>query len=182
MTNFSAFNETYLKSLVEPFLPGGTPHITPIKFDAITPDIFAFLFRTTARNGESRFFVALEYDYIQNIEEGRDIIRRWHGSFLDFWAPESHPETGLNLAAISVETDKDYKVILAEVKAPKSPSYWADSKVLLSGSSVESILEAFPEGKREVLKKGLEDIRLSHPDATISIFLDDYGSENFYYN
>jgi hypothetical protein len=182
MTNFSAFNDTYLKSLVEPFLPGGTPHITPIRFDAITPDIFAFLFRTTGRNEESHFLIALEYDYIQNIEEARDIITRWHGSFLDFWAPESNPKATIDLAAISVETDKYYKVILAEVEAPKSPSYWTDSKVLLPNGSVEGILESFPESKREGLKKGLEKIRHSHPEAAISIYLDDYGFQHFYYN
>ena len=182
MTNFNAFRGNYLESLVEPFLPGATGHITPIKFEAITPDIFAFLFRTTARSGELHFFVELKYDYIPDIEVARDIIMEWYGSCLDFWTPESDPKTAAGLEAISVQTEKYYKVALAEVKVPKSPSYWADSKIVLPDAQIETILKSFPEDKRDAVAKDIEEIRQEYPAATISVHLDKYGSEHFYYS
>ena len=181
MTNFNAFQNDYLKSIIEPFLPGATPHITPVRFEAITPDIFAFLFRTTDKNGQQHFFVSLEYDYIHNIQEARDIITRWHGSFSEFWAPESNPKAVTDLASVSVDTDKYYKVIFAKVEPPQAPSYWSDSKVLLPNESTDSILPLFPENKQAAIKKQLEKIRHEKPAAVISIYLDNYGLEHFYY-
>lgn len=62
MSNFSVFSQEYLHMLLEPFAPGIAEHITPIKYEALTPDCFLLLFRSTGSNGDEHFFVSLETD------------------------------------------------------------------------------------------------------------------------
>lgn len=44
MSNFEIFKKDKLAGLIDPFVPGMVEYITPIKYEAITPDIFALLF------------------------------------------------------------------------------------------------------------------------------------------
>ena len=181
MSNFTAFNLGYLETLVEPFLPGGTEYITPVKFEAITPDIFAFLFRTTGNDNVDHFFVALEYDHLNDAEEAQNIITRWHGSFKSFWTPESDKESAFGLPDISVKIDKIYYCLLAEVDTPTSPSYWTDHKDLYADEDTQAYLKKFPEGQRDTIRRDIEEIRKSNPDANISVHIDDSGSTHYYF-
>lgn len=181
MSNFTAFRQDYLESLIEPFLPGATDHITPIRFEAITPDIFAFLFRTTGKNDENHYFIALEYDYLQDIEAARAIIEDWHRSFIEFWAPESNPKAGVEIGAVSIILNPTFRALLAKVEPPRSPSYWSDSKVLRPGEDLDAFLEAFPEEKRVHLRKNILDIRQKGPKASISVHIDQRGHQHYYY-
>lgn len=182
MSNYSAFNRDYLKSIVEPFLPSATSHITPIKFEALTPDIFAFLFRTVGNDKRQHFFVVLEYDYLESLKEAQKIIKDWHGSFEGFWRPDGQEEKDTDgLAEASVAVDTVYKAVLAKVEQPKSPSYWSDVIVLWPDDDIEPFLEAFAESQRDAVKNGLSKIRQDYPGVSISVHFDNKGAVHFYY-
>jgi hypothetical protein len=44
MTNFDVFNKDELKTIIDPFINGMAEHITPIKYEALTPDILRSYF------------------------------------------------------------------------------------------------------------------------------------------
>lgn len=90
MSNFDIFNKEYLLKINEPFVKDMTNHITPIKYEAITPDIFALLFRTMDNNHEDQYYVSLEFDYIDSLQEANKIIQNWHnGKVIEFLNPEN---------------------------------------------------------------------------------------------
>ena len=62
MSSYSAFRPEYLQSLIEPFIPGISARVTPIKYEALSPDTFMLLFRYIDTDDISHFFVCLETD------------------------------------------------------------------------------------------------------------------------
>jgi hypothetical protein len=87
-------------------------HVTPIKYEAITPDLFCLLLRTTAKDSQQHYFVLLEYDYIPTNEKAREIIEQWHGPVLEFLFPiGAGDHDALTLANASFDYDRPYKAL-----------------------------------------------------------------------
>ncbi len=182
MSNYSAFNEAFIKSVVEPFLPSAASHITPIKYEALSPDIFAFLFRTVGNDKRQHFFVVLEFDHLSSLKDAQKIIKDWHGSFEGFWRPDGQEEKETDgLAEASISVDSIYKAVLAKVEPPLSPSYWTDVIVLWPKDDIKPFLLNFHESQRDAVEKELTKIRKEYPEVSISTHFDEAGSAHFYY-
>jgi hypothetical protein len=173
MSNFSAFNSKHLERLLEPFAPGMAPYVTPIKYEAFTPDLFCLLLRTTGSDQQEHFFVSLEYDYLESLEAATELIEDWHGPVIRFWRPGSGPENSDDktdkptLQTLSVESGGPYYAALAEVERPTGDGYWAASVLIMPGDNIDEKLAGFNSKQQEVIRKGLAGI-LKHsadPDA-----------------
>lgn len=142
MSNFTAFSKEYLESIIEPFLPGGTGHITPIKYQAITPDIFVLMFRTTGKDGRNHFFVSMEYDHLAGIGVAERIIREWCGSEVLQLVTPSGTESKQQpmLEDVRVPTKEPYFAIMVVIDKPKDLGYWSDHVVLKPGDSIAKTL------------------------------------------
>lgn len=182
MSNYAAFNKEYLQSIVEPFLPNAASYITPIKFEALSPDIFAFLFRTVGNDKRQHFFVVLEFDYLENLKEAQKLIKEWHGSFEGFWRPDGQEEKDTDgMAEASITVDHIYKAVLAKVEPPASPSYWSDVIVLWPDDDITPFLDNFHESQRENVSEQLTRIRKEYPKVSVSVHFDGSGKVHFYY-
>jgi len=154
MRNFKTFDKEYVKLVVEPFLPGGAEHITPIRYQALTPDMFAFLFRTTGKDRDY-FFVSLEFDYVQDIHDVAQIIQDWAGSeILQFATPAGKEASNeLTLADVIAPTAEPYQAVLASVEMPKNLGYWSEHIVLRPGDSLRKSLADFSDEHFESVQK-----------------------------
>ena len=155
MSNFDIFDKTKLSALVEPFMPGATPHIIPIRYEAITPDLFALLLRTNGKDGKEYFFVSLEYDYIADIKEAEGIIAQWHGSFIEFLPPiKKQSDHTDKLERIEQKIDEVYYALLARVKQPLS-GFWATRIMIRPGDSIAEKIQHLPPKQQVAIRKGL---------------------------
>jgi len=141
MSNFDILNPQYLERLIDPFLPGAAGYITPIKYQAITPDIFALLFRATGKDEQDRFFVSLEFDYVKDMAAAKEIIRKWSGGAVQqvLWpagkADEADDELG-----VRVVTAEPYYAVLTIIEKPQDLGYWSEHMVLRPGDNLKATL------------------------------------------
>lgn len=178
MSNFEIFDIDRIKLLIEPFANGMSSHITPIKYEAISPDIFALLFRTTGKDNKDHYFVSLEFDYIKSLDKAKFIIENWHRApIVEFWNPESDENTD----GLSVKVNDTYKVLLAEVERPQGDSYWATNLIVRNRESIDGLVNNLDVKNKDVIRKSLNEIFQESPDVTISLFIhEDEGFEVFY--
>ena len=138
MSNFLIFSNQHLALLLEPFIPGITGHITPIKYEALTPDCFLFLFRTTAQSVD-HYFVSLETDFQDSIEGARCTIEDWHDNdiinFIQLFKANDESEDS-DINRLKVPTSGPYFAMLAEVGRPTHKGYWAESFIILPGDNI----------------------------------------------
>lgn len=179
MSNFEIFDKQQIKRLIEPFFKDMSSHITPIKYEAITPDIFAFLFRTTGKDKEEHYFVSLEFDYIENTDKTGQIIENWHGAtIINFWTPESNAEDD----NIRVKISNIYYAVLAEVERPKGSGYWAANLVINNKESIDDIVDSLAVKNKDAIRKSINDIFDKNPDVEISVYLHEDGTTDYYYS
>lgn len=187
MSNFDVFNRDKLHQLINPFLKGAVPYITPIKYQAITPDIFAFLFRTTGREGNYFFFVSLEFDYLEDVAAAERMIREWTGAEVDqFFTPAGKQGEGA-LDSLAVETEGPYKAVLAVVSKPEALGYWSDSVAIWPGDSIVEKLAGWPEKQIKFVQEFVQGLTkaselptTNNTDYAISAYLHDGKVELFY--
>ena len=164
MTNFGAFNKTYLTNLINPFVPGMAEFVTPISYLAHTPDIFLFHFRTTGEDGVERFFVTVQYDYLSDPDkDARQIINKWLGVTIERpIAVDGMSDSELRFVD---DTDNIYKSRLYLVSRPSHLEYWSSYVVVTKESDLEVELADYTEGQREqvakVLAEGPDDRAIS---------------------
>lgn len=160
MSNFETFDRQFLERLLDGFLPGVLPHLTPISYRAWTPDIFMFLFRTTGTNGEDHYFVAFEYDHVSDEKEIYTIINEWIGVEPLRAVSLADDESSHEAAVSSV-----YKCRLYEIPRPNSMGYWSENIIVNKGDDIDDSLQGFtPEQKWEVYKvlgEGLDNRSVS---------------------
>lgn len=159
MSNFAIFEPGHLSKLLEPFAPGMSQHITPIKYEALSPDLFALLFRTTGRDGGDHYFVSLEFNHIAGVVQVQERIQDWHGKVIRFMQPSRQGfmrDPGLQ--KISAVTEKPYYAVLAEVERPSGDSYWANNIVIRPGDRIADKIAGFDEGKQGVVRQMLDRI------------------------
>lgn len=159
MSNFSIFDKSELGLLINPFLPGAVDHITPIKYQAITPDIFALLFRTTGQASEDHYFVVLEFDEsMTDIYVAAHIIEQWSGGAIQtFLMPdETDPLEEADLQQLRAITNEPYHAVMANIERPTGLGYWSNSIVILPG---EELLDKLAGLNKKQLKMVHEFIR-----------------------
>ncbi len=178
MTNFEIFDKQQIERLIEPFFKGMSSHITPIKYEAITPDIFAFFFRTTDKDGLEHYFISLEFDYIEDMDEAGQIIEDWHGAkIINFWAPASNAEDD----GLRVKINNIYYAVLAEVERPKGTGYWAANLVIKDKESIDEILDRLDVKNKDAVRKTIIKIFDRNPDVGISLHQSDDGTTDYFY-
>lgn len=172
MSNFSAFNKDHIRLLLEPFAPGMAEHITPIKYEAITPDCFLLLFRTTAHNGDEHFFVSLETDSVKDLVGAECTITDWHGSFIRFFPLHAADTKGEseNIDDYKAVTGGPYFGMLAEVKRPSHKGYWAEAIKIMPGDKIGEKIGQYSAEEQVKIRKVLANI-LQHtvdPEASFA--------------
>lgn len=180
MSNFKAFDIEHLKRLLEPFAPGIAQWITPIKYEAITPDSFFLLFRTTDKDNNNHFFVSYETDHIDNVEGARCAIEDWHqANIIDFWPRSTQKKTVStdDLADYKAVTAGPYVALLAEVEPPKQKGYWAEAVVIMPGDHIGDKIAQFAEHEQKAIRTTLASILKHKTDATTS-FLESYKARH----
>lgn len=185
MNNFAIFDKSSLKAALEPFAPGMSDFITPIKYEAITPDIFAFLFRTTGKDNDQHFFVLLSYDYMGSFEEVKQTIHNWHASIIEFWQPQGREPDNFESewAFVEYQMDKTYRTVLTRVEKPKGDGYWATNIILHLDGDVDEQLKDYTEKQRQAAKKSIERLlETKLKSRRVSLYFRDDGRTELFYN
>lgn len=182
MSNFDAFSKDSLARLIEPFAKGMADHITPIKYEALTPDIFAFLFRTTGKSSsglyKEHYFVSLEFDYLENLQEAKGLIEDWHqAKVIEFWNPDNKHESDNAI----IQVNDTYKALLAKVERPKGHGYWANNHVILSPDMIEDFVLTLDENRQDGVRKALHQIFNDYPGVSVSVYTHPDGRAEFFY-
>lgn len=176
MSNFKAFSAEYLEKIIDPFLPGAVGHITPIMYQAYTPDIFMFLFRTTGKDDVEHYFVSFQYDYVEDMEKIAEIVEQWTGDkpIRALATAESDDSDDRQFVA---KTDDIYKCVMLMVPRPKKLGYWSEYVVVRKGDDIDEVLKEFTPGER---KTAQELLAAGSDDRTINVFKHNGKIEFFY--
>lgn len=176
MSNLSAFNQDHLILLLEPFAPDIVPHITPIKFEALTPDCFLLLFRTTGNQGDDHFFVSLESDENVSIVGARCTIEDWHGEVIKFWPLSTKTDTE-DIKDYQTPTGGPYSAMLAEVQRPTHKGYWAEALKIMPGDDIGEKIKSYSEKEQTNIRKALASV-LQHKVDPNASFLESFNSRH----
>lgn len=171
MSNLTIFDRKYLESLLERFAPGMAAHIIPIKYEALTPDCFLLLFRTTAQNGEYHYFVSLETDSQHSLDGARCTIEDWHGNeVIAFWPLQEKrgKEDAEKQEDFQVATQGAYLSMLAEVKPPTHKGYWARSITIMPGDRISDKIKDYTEQEQVAIRKALVNVLQHKTDPNVS--------------
>lgn len=170
MSNFRAFNQDHIQKLLEPFAPGMAQHITPIKYEALSPDNFLFLFRTTDRIGDEHFFVSLETDFQSNLAGAECTIVDWHGPIIKFWTSQARDaaEDSEAIDDYKAATSGPYFAMLAEVERPTHKGYWAQAIKIMPGDNIGNKIKHYSEREQKNIRKTLDSIlrHKTNPDLS----------------
>lgn len=171
VSNFSIFDIAQLELLLEPFAPGMVKHITPIKYEALTPDSFVFLFRTTGVDNTDHFFVSLETDSQNSLEGVRCTIEEWHGTdVIDFWPlhDTDAQDSSDGISSYSAATSGPYFAFLAEVRRPTHKGYWSEAVFIMPGDVIGDKIQAFPEETQAKIRQALASVLQHKINANLS--------------
>lgn len=166
MSSMKVLNQEFLEKLVGPFAPGMSKHMSLIKYEVITPDMLALLFRTVGNDSSDHYFVSVESDYFGTIDNAKKIIEDWHGKVIRFWPLQGSTET-TTIEHISIEVEGCYSAVLAEVERPVGDGYWASSVTIRPGDTVEPLIKHFTKKQQTDIRKQLKKIlkHSSNPTA-----------------
>lgn len=176
MSNFEVFNTDYLHKIIDPYLPGAVGHITPIMYQAYTPDIFMFLFRTTGKDNSEHYFVSFQYDYVENMERIAEIVEQWTGD-KPIQALATAESDDSDDREFVCDTDNIYKCVMLVVPRPKKLGYWSEYIVVHKGDDIDEVLKDFTAGERKTAKKLMAT---GSADRTINVFKHNGKMEFFY--
>lgn len=179
MSNFFAFDKKHVKLLLESFATGMAAHITPIKYEALSPDSFLLLFRTTAQDGKYHYFVSLETDFQNSIEGARCTIEDWHGNeVIEFWPlrDKKSDKPSEDIKDYQAYTHGPYFAMLAEVKRPTHRGYWADSFTIMPNDKIGEKIKDFSEKAQGNIRMALSEV-LKHKTNPNTSFLDSLNAQ-----
>jgi hypothetical protein len=149
-------------------------HITPIKYEALTPDSFLLLFRTTDQHGSNHYFVSLETDFQNGLEGARCTIEDWHqGKVIDFWPTKSKRGHGPSedVKTYQAATSGPYLAMLAEVNRPTHKGYWAESIDIMPGDKIGDKIKNYPQKVQTSVRDALAKV-LQHASNPSDSFVD----------
>lgn len=184
MDNFNIFDRTHLHTAIDPFAPGMSDHITPIKYEALTPDVFAFLFRTTGRDGAPHFFVLLQYDYMTDLDAIKHTINTWHGHIIEFWPAPNRPAK-TERESVEYDYGNSYKAVLTRVARPTGEGYWASYVTITPRQLSDSGFMEVPAKQRTGVKASVERLVKERPEAIdnpISLYINNTKGIEIFYN
>lgn len=141
----------------------------PIKYEALTPDCFLFLFRTTDNKGEDHFFVSLETDSENSLVGAECTIVDWHGPIIKFWPLQtrSGSENSENVDDYQVATNGPYFAFLAEVKRPTHKGYWAEAVKIMPGDNIGEKIKHYSKKEQTNIRKTLTSILQHKTDPNL---------------
>ena len=166
MSNFEAFNHIYVNDTLNLFDVEGLSGFTPIRYEALTPDRFVWLFRADFRGETNQFFVIYQDDSISSIEHLKQTVSTWsHSSIKTFIKPaEPLEDTAFaNFSSLDA-VDEDirtyaakmghYLTFIAHIETPVEDSYWANVVSLEPGDDIENSIAPIKklESRDEVRK------------------------------
>lgn len=178
MSNYKVLDQEYIQKLLQPFAPGMSNHITPIKYEALTPDCFLLLFCTTGHNNEQHYFVSLETDFVSSLDGAECTIVDWHGPIIQFLPlhTKGEVEPSDDIENYKTETDNPYFGLLAEVQRPTSKGYWAEAVKIMPGDTISDKIKHYNKKEQVSIRKTLASILQHKVDAQAS-FLDSYQAK-----
>jgi hypothetical protein len=177
MSNFAIFDKSHLAKLIEPFLPGATAHITPIKYQAVTPDLFLFMFRTTGKDNEDYFFVSLETDHIEGPEKIVSLMKSWaNADVREILFPEGIDEDSEEEP--SVISADPYKAFMIMIEKPQKYGYWSDHVVIEDVSELDEKMTAFSDTDRQSARKLFEEY---DNNITMAVYKTEEGMFEMFY-
>ena len=178
----SAFDKETIRGQLEAFIPGLAPHITAIKYEALSPDEFCFLFKTNGKGGKDYFFVLFSTDNPGSLEQLQKAIEHWHGgnivTFIKTALPQA-TETANNADTeqyLCYPFSNSYASVLAEVQPPKAPGYWATEMTFRPGDDITAKISHMPELDQQAILRQLSPTNIQRRDNT------SYLSESYGYN
>ncbi len=179
MNNFSIFNKEQVAKAIEPFLPGISGHITPIAYQAWTPDIFLFLFRTTDPEDREHFFVSVSYDYLSDgKEEVAAILKEWKNlEVLEFFKPHTTADAEYDEDE-GISLNKLYKAHLVRVTVASNLGYWANKITITKDSDIDVELVDFTDAQRDAVKRLLTQ----NKEYVISVYRNNLNEMELFYN
>lgn len=158
-----AFNFGELKLRLDGFAPGMAEAITPIKYEALTPDLFCFLFRTTGADNTDYYFVLFSYDFVPSLKDAAEIIESWHGGkILEFLTPvvgkNRKDASDSELNKFTCDYGDTYHSLLAMVERPGGEGYWATNIVIMPGDNIDDKLAGQSDADIQSAKKALAQL------------------------
>lgn len=171
------FDKKYLAGLLEPFAPGMSGHIIPIKFESLTPDQFLLLFRTTAQDGKYLYFVSLETDFANSLESAKCTIEDWYEDGMHtFWpleakCKEADPEKVDDFRA---KTSGPYFAFLAEVNCPTFKGYWSEAVSIMPGDNIGEKIKHYTEQEQAAIRLSLAHVlqhKFNPSDSVLDSFV-----------
>lgn len=175
--SFDIFDRKYLDTLLNPFMPIVTNALVPIRYEALTPDLFAFLFCLTDTSDVEHFFVSLEFDHINGIDGARCTIESWHGEVLAFvpLLGTTNPNES-EIESYKAETTGPYYAVLTEVGKPLGVGYWSSKVVIMPGDSIDEKIAHYTKEQQEKIKKAIVE-KLQHKPSSEKSFLESFNSK-----
>lgn len=177
MSNFQIFDRDYLKGMLEPFAPGMSDHLTPIKYEALTPDMFCFLFKTYGRDNQDHYFVLLEYDFMKDLQAATDTIQTWHGKVLEYLPPDNNEMRMVSTLPDLSHTYGPYQCVLAKVEKPTAKGYWSTAFLIMPGDVLNEKLAHLSPKQQKAAKKGLHSIITRRVVNAEESFLENYRAQ-----
>ncbi len=173
------FNQRYLKTLIDPFVPGMSEHVLPIRYEALTPDCFLLLFRTTDPQNKNHYFILLVKDHPISREEAVCDIESWHKNEVMQFLPRQdsgqvRPEEDFTCFQTDAQGEK---AVLALVAQPTQKGYWADAIKIMPGDKIGTKIAHLSEAAKANTYKALGEI-LKHSTDPNASFLESLRAKN----
>lgn len=163
MNNAAPISPDFYNSRLELFAPGMAEHITPIKYEVVTPDMSLLAFRTVGRDGTVYYFALLQYDYLYSIKHATKVIGAQFAKVAEFIPPVVKQKGRTELEQKSVAIPKTaVHLLLARTERPAGKGYWATYIQIMPGDDIPAKLESLPEKDKPVAEKLVQEVLKKH--------------------
>lgn len=163
MNNAAPISPDFYNSRLELFAPGMAEHITPIKFEVVTPDMSLLAFRTTGQDGTEYYFALLQYDYLYSIKHATKVIGAQFAKVAEYVPPLTKQKGRTELEQKSVALAKSGNhLLLARTERPAGKGYWASYIQIMPGDSIATKLESLTEKDTPFAEKLVQEILQKH--------------------
>jgi hypothetical protein len=169
MSNFEIFDRDYITTTLNLFNIDSLDGFTPIRYEALTPDRFIWLFRANYEGVDDQFFVVFQDDSIQKMDIIHRLVESWANTKITKFIKPSNSLAIDELEHFTdpslIDTDVrqfaskkgDYLTLLALVEKPNSRSYWTNSITLRPGDDIRKMMP--PEMSSQVRESTIKSIQ-----------------------
>lgn len=149
------------------FAPGMINHITPIRYEMVTPDMSLLAFRTTGKDGNEYYFSLLEFDHVSSIRHIKKVIGKQFGKVIDFLPPTEKQKGRTELEQKSARIEKrGVSYVLARTERPKGAGYWATYIQVMPGDDINQKLASLNEQDQLMAKKAIAEVIKHYAPST----------------